>query len=94
MQVEHPQNVGMSMIPAGSVKAATGPNLNIVCKSCSRRRSEHAGAGGSSFVQIVFLLRSVRLHKWQHGTLISWDNTLHGGGVARRSQKYEENVKS
>jgi hypothetical protein len=78
----------MSMIPAGSLKAATGPNLNIVCKFVVEEEVSMP-AGGSSFSSnLVFYSakRSVRLTQVATRNLnLMWD-TLHGGGVARKAK--------
>jgi hypothetical protein len=97
VQVEHPpkrRHVDDSK-PAPR-KLPQGLTFNIVCKSCGRRRSEHAGAGGSSFSSNCSFTSCARcgLHKWQHGTLIPMGYFCTVVVSPEKAKKYEENVKS
>ena len=77
-------------------KLPQGLSFNVVCKSCGRRRSEHVGAGGSSFSSNCFFTSCARcgLSKRQHGTLIPMGYFCTIVVSPEKAKRYEENVRS
>jgi hypothetical protein len=85
VQVEHPQNVGMSRFQA---------KQNLTLMACLQKYvvEDIASCRWKQFILVFYYLLGC-LHKWQHGTLIM-GYFFCSGGVARKAKKIRGKSKS